>query len=53
MKFKDKVSGTVIEFFNEYDIASTLTNPAYEAVEEAPEPSVVSKKAPSKKQVEE
>jgi hypothetical protein len=34
MKFKDKVSGEVVEFHNQVDIDSMEHHPGYEAVEE-------------------
>lgn len=34
MKFKCKVSGTIIELFHEVDIITTLENPAYEEVKD-------------------
>lgn len=46
MKFKCKVSGTIIELFHEVDILTTLENPAYEKVEEVKKEVVV---APTKK----
>jgi hypothetical protein len=51
MKFKCKVSGTIVEFTAEYDVESMLTNPAYEVVEEKlvePEKEKVVVKNPTK-----
>lgn len=45
MKFKCKQSGVVVEFTQDQDIKSTLTNPAYEVYEEP----VVAHKKESKK----
>lgn len=50
MKFKCLQSGTVIEFVQEQDIKSTLSNPAYEVFEEV---AVAPKKETKKVEVKE
>lgn len=44
MKFKCLQSGVVIEFVQEQDIKSTLSNPAYEVYEEVVAPKKETKK---------
>lgn len=48
MKFKCKQSGTIIELFQDQDIKTTLTNPAYEVYNE---PLTIPTKDKAKKQV--
>jgi hypothetical protein len=36
MKFKCKVSGTIVEFTSEYDVQAMLSHPGYEVVEDKP-----------------
>lgn len=54
MKYKCKLSGTVIEFTNEVDIKSMVNHPDYDVVVEedkkAVEPPKVEVKKPSKKE---
>lgn len=44
MKFKCKISGTVVEFTQPVDIETTLAHPDYEVVEEKPVEKEVKKK---------
>jgi len=44
MKFKCKVSGTIVEFTQPVDIETTLAHPQYEVVEEKPVEKEVKKK---------
>lgn len=41
MKFKCKISGCIVEFLSQVDIATTLSNPAYEVVPEEVETPIV------------